>query len=105
MPRVALDFLGRGGALPPSREEVHRVEAAAGDARDDRDRVSVPQGRGLLLQVPDVLVVHVYVHEVPEAAVVVEEVPPQLAETADEPADGPPPVVRGDLPAAAGSPT
>lgn len=72
---VAPHFVGR------QRGQGRRGDIdAAGDRRDDAHRIARLERRLILLQVADVLVVHVHVDEAPELALVREEVFPKPGE-------------------------
>ena len=75
MPAVALDFVV--GQLRQRRSDVRptvRIERAARHRRDDAHRVAGRHRRLLLLQIPDVLVVHVDVDEAAQLALLVVQV-------------------------------
>ena len=82
---VALDFLvgqlrqGLVSSLKADATHVLGRRCAAGDRRDDADRVARRDRRLLFLQVADVLVVQVHVDEAPQLALVVIQVRLQAA--------------------------
>src|SRR2546427_9194923 len=62
-----------------------RHGGTSGDAWNDRHRVTRPDRRLMLPQLPDVPVVHVHVDETAQASVVCKEVPPQGGVLAGQP--------------------
>jgi hypothetical protein len=79
MPAVALDLLAR-----EFRRLVHRRIRPAGNRGDDADRVSRLERRLFTLEMTDVLVVDVHVHEAAQLAVVVVEMTAKVAVLCDE---------------------
>src|SRR5439155_17257049 len=67
------------------------------DARHDRDRVAGLQRRAIRRQVADVLLVHVDIHEIPEAAVLGKQMASELTVPLDEVVEGLTNALRLDL--------
>ena len=97
MAGVPLDLGGREDVLPFRGEAIHEREGTARDARHDRDRVAGFERRAVLRQVADVLLVHVDIHEIPEAAVLGKQVASELVVPLDEVVEGLTNALRLDL--------
>src|SRR5881409_441254 len=88
VPGIAFDFRRHEDVLPLRSEPIHERKRTARDARDDRDRVAFLQGGRVLLEVADVLLVDVDVHEVSQSAGVRVQMTPKLVEAVHEVAEG-----------------
>src|SRR3989454_2412632 len=88
VPGIALDFRRHEHVLALRSQPIHQRKRTARDAGDDRDRVSLLQGGRILLEVADVLLVDVDVHEVPQSAVVRVQMTPKLVEAVHEVVEG-----------------
>src|SRR5439155_22105619 len=66
-------------AVPCSSTLLFRCWNAAGDGRNDANRVAVLRGRVLFRQIANILVVHIHVDEAAQFAVLGEEVLAQVA--------------------------
>src|SRR2546428_3329779 len=88
MPGIAFDFRRHEDVFALRPEPIHQRKRTARDARDDRNRVSFLQGGRILLEIADVLLVDVDVHEIPQAAVVRIEMTSKLVEAVHEVSEG-----------------
>src|SRR5213594_3200252 len=85
---IALDFRRHEHVFALRSQPIHQRKRTARDARDDRDRVAFLQGGRILLEVADVLLVDVDVHEVSQSAGVRVQMTPKLVEAVHEVAEG-----------------
>src|SRR2546427_13274231 len=85
---VSFDPGGHQDVFALRSERIHQRERTAGDAWDDRNRVTRLQGRRFLLEITDVLFVHVDVHEISQPPVIRVEMPPKLVEPVDHVPEG-----------------
>src|SRR5213594_1134992 len=87
-PGIALDFRRHEHVFALRSQPIHQRKRTARDARDDRNRVAFLQGGRILLEVADVLLVDVDVHEVSQSTVVRVQMTPKLVEAVHEVAEG-----------------
>src|SRR3989475_10217085 len=88
MPGIAFDFRRHEDVFALRPEPIHQRKRTARDARDDRNRVSFLQGGRILLEIADVLLVDVDVHEIPQSAVVRIESTSKLVKAVHEDSEG-----------------
>src|SRR5437867_3215810 len=88
VPGIALDFRRHEDVLALRSEPIHERKRTARDAGDDRDYVAFLQGGPIRLEVADVLLVDVNVHEIPQSAVVRVQMTSKLAEAVHEVSEG-----------------
>ncbi len=82
--RVPLDFGRHQDIFALRSESVHQGERSAGDAWDNRNRVTRLEIRRILLQITDVLFVHVDVHEISQPPIICVQVTSELVELVDQ---------------------